>query len=305
MRSAALASLILLAGASVLSGREAYGEGAERPGGVAAVYGSLPPDQVEFLSSADRIKAAAASGTMSVIWETLEHAERVECLDCIPAVEPLVYDADPRTREIAAWWLRRRTFGVFGPGEIYERTIAALAGAKRDPNPVRRAYAAQALGEFLYVGGVAPCAEALGSDPDAMVRASAAAALGRMGEDGKGALSKAFADAEAQVRLAALAASMKVNGFSDAAGVARLLGDRDAAVRRRAVEVTELMRVKESAAGVASLARSDPDATVRGAACHALGALREPSVRGDLEAIAASDKDGFVRDMARMALRRL
>jgi HEAT repeat protein len=305
MRSVALASLFLLAGASVLSGRDAHGEDAEKPGGVAAVYGSIPADQVEFLSSADRIKAAAASGTMSVIWETLEHGERVECLDCIPAVEPLIYDADPRTREIAAWWLRRRTFGVFGPGEIYARTIAALAGAEKDPNPVRRAYAAQALGEFLYAGGVAPCAEALASDPDATVRRSAASALGRMGDDGKGALSKAFADADAGVRLAALGASMKVNAFSDVTGVARLLGDKDATVRRRAVEATESMRARESTTTLAGLARSDPDATVRGAACHALGALREPSVRGDLEAISGSDRDGFVRDMARMALRRL
>ena len=32
---------------------------------------------------------------MMAIWETLEHGERVECLDCIPSVEPLLYDPNP------------------------------------------------------------------------------------------------------------------------------------------------------------------------------------------------------------------
>ena len=76
-------------------------------GGTQALYGNIPPDQIEFLSTGDRIKSVAASGSMMAIWETLEHGEKVECLDCIPSVEPLLYDANPRTREIAAWWLRR------------------------------------------------------------------------------------------------------------------------------------------------------------------------------------------------------
>ena len=58
----------------------------------------------------------------TLIWETLEHGEKVECLDCIPVVAPLLYDSNAKNREIAAWWLRRRIFGVFGPGEVYEQT---------------------------------------------------------------------------------------------------------------------------------------------------------------------------------------
>ena len=54
------------------------------------------------------------------------------------------------SREIAAWWLRRRMVGVFGPGEVYSQTVQTL---QTDPDPVRRSYAANALGEFF----VRPC----------------------------------------------------------------------------------------------------------------------------------------------------
>src|SRR5207302_8576720 len=130
-------------------------------GGTQALYGNIPPDQIEFLSTGDRIKSVAASGSMMAIWETLEHGEKVECLDCIPSVEPLLYDANPRTREIAAWWLRRRVFGVFGPGEVYERTVNALAS---DGSATKRAYAAYALGEFLTLAGVTTLANAVTKD---------------------------------------------------------------------------------------------------------------------------------------------
>src|SRR5580700_5444200 len=94
--------------------------------GFAAVYGVLPADQAEFLSTAAAIKSAAASGAPSLVWEVLEHGEKVECLDCIGAVSPLLYDSNAKTREISAWWLRRRIFGVFGPNEVYQQTINTL-----------------------------------------------------------------------------------------------------------------------------------------------------------------------------------
>src|SRR5277367_5454093 len=105
--------------------------------GFAGIYGLHPANSVEFLSTPDSIKSAAVSGAPTLIWETLEHGEKVECLDCIPLVAPLLYDSNAKTREIAAWWLRRRIFGVFGAGEVYSQTIDAL---KSNPNPVYRAY---------------------------------------------------------------------------------------------------------------------------------------------------------------------
>jgi HEAT repeat protein len=300
-RFAFLASAVLAA-ASLLSGSEARGGGTtENIGGTQAIYGNIPPDQIEFLSTGDRIKSVAASGSMMAIWETLEHGERVECLDCIPSVEPLIYDADPRTREIAAWWLRRRMFGVFGPGEVYARTLETL---KSDTDPKRRASAASAIGEFLAAPGIEACATAIDRDGDPTVRAAAAAALGRLNDDGRGALTKALTDADARVKLAAIGSAGRVNTFTDVAGVARLVGDPDVNVRRRSAELLGAMRAKDSVDGLIALTK-DGDAAVRNAAAHALGQVRDARARGALEALVASDPNGLVRDQATMALRRL
>jgi hypothetical protein len=290
-----------LACASLLSGTDARGGNAtENIGGTQALYGNIPPDQIEFLSTGDRIKSVAASGSMMAIWETLEHGERVECLDCIPSVEPLLYDANPRTREIAAWWLRRRLFGVFGPDEVYSRTLSTL---QSDADPKRRAYAAYALGEFLAAPGIEACATAIQKDGDPTVRAAAASALGRLNDDGRGALTTALGDADARVKLAALASAGRVNTFTDIQGVARLTGDGDVTVRRRAAELLGAMRAKDAVDGLIALTK-DADAGVRNSAAHALGQIRDARARDALNAL-ANDPDGLVRDQAQIALRRL
>ena len=290
-----------LACASLLSGGAATaGNVTENVGGTQSLYGNIPPDQIEFLSTGDRIKSVAASGSMMAIWETLEHGERVECLDCIPSVEPLLYDANPRTREIAAWWLRRRMFGVFGPGEVYQKTLQTL---QTDADPKRRASAAYALGEFLAAPGIEACAVAIDKDGDPSVRAAAASALGRLNDDGHGALSKALTDTDARVKLSALGSASRVNTFTDIAGVARLTGDPDAKVRRRSAELLGSMRAKDSVDGLIALTK-DADAGVRNSAAHALGQIRDARARGALEAL-ANDPDGLVRDQAKISLRRL
>ena len=84
-----------------------------------------------------------SSGAPTLIWQTLEHAEKIECLDVHRLVAPLLYDANAKNREIAAWWLRRRMLGVFGPGEVYQQTLTrsratrARRGARTQP-PRRR-----------------------------------------------------------------------------------------------------------------------------------------------------------------------
>jgi HEAT repeat protein len=265
------------------------------------VYGVVAPDQAEFLSTPDSIRSAAASGAPTRVWEALEHGERVECLDCIGAVAPLLYDPSAKTREIAAWWLRRRILGVFGPGEVYQQTLNTL---QSDPDPVRRSYAAYALGEFFAAPGIAACAAAL-SDRDARVRAAAASALGRLNSDGGGALATAFADADAAVKLAALASAVRINSFSSIAAVAVLTTDSNADVRRRAIEALDAMRAKDTVVAVVMAARSDADARVRAAACHALGAFGDPSALPVLQSLAQTDADPFVRDQARIAVMRL
>jgi HEAT repeat protein len=297
----------LLAVAAFVSSGDARSDGtnsacAPLTDGFKRVYGNLPACSGEFLSTPERIKSIAKSGAPTAVWETLEHGETVECLDCISQVEPLLYDDHARTREIAAWWLRRRVFGVFGPGETYEKTVNAL---KSDPDPRRRAYAANALGEFLAAPGIAACAQALGSDADPGVRAAAATALGRLNDDGGGALGKAMSDADARVKIAALGAAGRINAFTSVAGVAALTGDGNAQVRKRAVELLDSMRAKDSVAAVAALAKGDADEDVRISACHALGSFQDASTRATLEGIAQNDASSLVRDQAKIALRRL
>jgi hypothetical protein len=292
---------LALACASLVSSGDATATIAESTAGTQKIYGSIPPDQIEHISTRDRIKSVTASGSMMAIWETLEHGERVECLDCIPAIGELLYDANPRTREIAAWWLRRRIAGVFGEGQVYQQTLQKL---QADPDPVTRMYAANALGEFLALPGIDACAVAVERDADPRVRAAAATALGRLNDDGKGALSKALADVDPQVKLAAIRSAGRINAFKDAPAVARLAGDGDAMVRRNAAELLGQMRAPEGFDAVLALAK-DPDANVRNAACHSLGALHDQRARAVLEDLAKNDPNTLVRDQAQIALRRL
>ena len=270
--------------------------------GVQAVYGNISTDQIEHLSSAARIQSALAAGTPTLIWQVLEQGEKVECLDCVSAVAPFLYDANVKTREIAAWWLRRRMFGVFGPGEVYQQTLTTL---QTDPDPTRRAYAAYALGEFLENIGVAPVATALASDSDPGVRAAAAFALGRLNSDGAGALETAMSDSQATVQIAALTSAGRINSFAGVANVAALVGSPSALVRKRAVEILDEMVAKDSVAAVIQLAQSDPDEQVRIVSCHALGNFGNSSATTALNAISTNDSSQLVRDMASIALRRL
>jgi HEAT repeat protein len=304
----AVSSLALFA---TLAAVEARSDGAGPPRevtpnsgahGFASVYGNVPADQAEFLSTPDEMKSAAASGAPTLVWEALEHGEKVECLDCIAPVARLLYDSNAKNREIAAWWLRRRIFGVFGPGEVYEQTINAVHS---DPDPVRRSFAAYALGEFFFAPGIDACAQALATDSDPGVRSAAASALGRLNDDGAGALGHALSDSDSGVRLAALGAAVRINSFSGLANVAGLTTDSTVEVRRRAIEVLDSLGAKDAIAPVAAAAQNDADARVRAEACHALGTFGDASAIGVLTNLMNSDPDTFVRDQAQIALRRL
>lgn len=282
-------------------GTDAKATDGQNFGGTAAVYGAIPPDQIESLSTGDRIKSAAAGHRPTLIWQTLEHGEKVECLDCIPSVAELLYDQNAKTREIAAWWLRRRVLGVFGPGEVYEQTVNTLAS---DPDPVRRTYAANALGEFLAFPGIEACATAVDRDADGGVREAAVLALGRLGDHGNGALGRAMGDADGRVKLAAVRVASQIHGFKDVTAVARLSNDPDVHIRRNAAQLLGHWRSKDGYDGLVAMA-ADSDADVRNAAAHALGALHDPRAVGVLTNLSQNDPSSLVRDQATIALRRL
>ncbi|HEX8791903.1 MAG TPA: HEAT repeat domain-containing protein [Polyangiaceae bacterium] len=300
-----LATVTFLAAAAALSTSDA--DATPRPvtpsgTGFQGVYGAIPADQAEFLSSPDAIKSAAASAAPTKIWETLEHGEFVECLDCIPFVAPLLYDANAKNREIAAWWLRRRIFGVFGAGEVYEQTLSTLAS---DSDPLRRMYAANAVGEFLTGAGVPSVAQALLHDGDPRVRAASASALGRLNDDGAGALGTAMGDTDPSVKLAALGAAGRINSFSGLSQVAALTTDATPEVRRRAIEVLDGLHATDAIVPVSAAAQKDADPRVRAMACHALGVFGDSSVTTLLTNLSQNDPDQFVRDEASIALKRI
>jgi hypothetical protein len=290
------------------------------PGGMTAVYGGgqgpIMPNSTEFISTESAIISMAASGSPMAIWQTLEHGEEVNCLDCIGAVAPLLFDANAKNREISAWWLRRRMLGVFGPGQVYEQTLNTLA---TDSSPTRRAYAASAIGEFLHSAGIAPLAAATVSDSDPGVRAAAASALGRLNDDGSSsgttypaALTKALADSDSGVKVAALEAAGRVSSLGDPAfttALAGMVGDSDPMVRTHAVQLMDEMRLSSAFAGVLALAKGDSDDGVRLAACHAIGSFGaslsgsdSSSAQATLTFIAQNDSNTRVRDMANIAL---
>src|SRR5258706_2851533 len=182
IRNSVLGALVF--GATLLASGVVIADSAPKNvlAGRARVYENLDPLSLEEPSSAATIKGVDGNMSPTKIWGVLEHGEKVDCLSCIPSVSKLIYHPDPRAREISAWWLRRRIFGVFGPGEVYEQTLNMVKN--QGETEEHRAYAAEALGEFLVGAGVPPLAAAVTTDPSAKVRKSAAHALWRINSQG-------------------------------------------------------------------------------------------------------------------------
>ncbi len=142
------------------------------------------------------------------------------------------------------------------------------------------------------------------------MRAAAASALGRLNDDGAGALAMGLGDASASVTLASLASISRINSFSGVSSIAALTGHASVEVRRRAVEVLDALDATDSVDVVAAAAKNDTDAGVRAAACHALGTFgsatsNDASAVAVLHTLQTTDKDTFVRDQAQIALQRL
>jgi HEAT repeats len=275
--------------------------------GRATVYKQLHPESLEVVSNREQILKLKSVDNLAPthIWKVLEHGEKLECLACIPVVSKLLYNSNPKTREISAWWLRRRIFGVFGPGQVYEQTLNTLASA--DESESHRAYAANALGEFLSSSGVPALSKAVTLDQSALVRKAAVAALERLNSVGEsGELGLALGDSDVDVRLTALHAATRVNSFTDVASVVGLISDSSPLVRRRAAETLGVMRAADAVAGLMALASEDQesDAAVRAAAVWALGQIGDPEAR-DVIIAAQSDQDASVRSAANVSARLL
>ncbi len=275
--------------------------------GRAVAYRQLDAASLEKLTTPERLERVAKGGfAPTEIWRALEHGEKVECMNCIPLVSKLLFDGNAKTREISAWWLRRRIFGVFGPGEVYSRIVQTLGDPTQSEK--RRAYAAEALGEFLSRAGTPHVARALVDDPSPSVRLSAVRALTRLNSAGpQGELAVGIADPDEAVRLAAIQASTRINVFTDVDALAARIDDPSSTVRVSAIEALGALGARDAV--VALIAKLSPDsesvASVRAAAAAALGQLGDAQARAALTSAQNDDPDRFVRDAARIALRRL
>ena len=272
--------------------------------GRAKFYNNLKPNSLEDVTPRRTLLASlkAQNISPSKIWKVLEHGEKVECLACIPYVSKLLYSSEAKNREISAWWLRRRIFGVFGPGQTYSQVLEKLKSGSDN----ERAYAADAVGEFLNPSGVKHVALAAVSDASPAVRKSAVKALERLNQQGPEAeLGKALEDADVGVKMAALHAAGRVNVFSSVDKVVALLGDDSPDVRKRAAETLGSMRVGDAVVGLIALAGSGEESDdVRAAAIWALGQIGDSEARPTVQAQAKSPSD-IVRSAAAVALLRL
>lgn len=252
--------------------------------------GTEAPTMREMLGA---IESASPRGLTAM----LEYGERVECLSCIPKLEAKLLTSDStEVREIAAWWLRRRPFG-------YARAAVKMRTAViDDQDPMRRARAAEALGEFMDAGGVPALEQAVREDGDADVRIAAVRALGRLNaRAGQPALVAAMDDEEPTIRRAALDQVLRVAFFQEVTAVVARLEDSDADVRVRAAQLVGERRHEEGREALEAILVNDDSVPARQAAAWALGRLG--GARAVLTAAQDAEDNGRVLDAVRVALR--
>jgi len=236
-------------------------------------------------------------GTPMGLTAMLEYGERVECMACIPKLEAkLLRSGNADVREIAAWWLRRRPFG-------YARVAVKMRGTLQDSaDPVHRARAAEALGEFLDAGGVPALTQAVSEDSVPEVRLAAVRALGRLNaRAGHAALIGAFDDEEPEIRRAALDQVLRVSFFQEHDSVVGKLDDDSADVRIRAAQIIGQKQIQAGREGLETILAGDESVPARQAAAWALGRIGDG--RSALIAAQASETNERVRDAIKIALR--
>jgi HEAT repeat protein len=251
--------------------------------------------------SSQAIRLAIQSGSVDAIQAELERAEFLVCGACADLVLPLIDHGDQRVRQVAAWWLSRRSVS---------RTVRlAMLTRLSQPDSTAARNAADVLGEFHYVSSISALGAAL-SNPvySGEARAAMARALGTINRPAAVApLTAALASDDAQVRAASLAALRSIVGQRDAAAVVPLVGDADESVRAEAIWTLGTFRMTGAADALVVALKGDPSVKVRSRAAWALGAVRaDVAVAGPaLEAAAKSDASPAVRSLAAVALTRL
>jgi HEAT repeat protein len=186
---------------------------------------------------------------------------------------------------------------------VYKQIVTASSDQALSEQ--KRAFANEALGEFLTASGVPALAKNATTDPSAMVRKAAVRGLWRINSQGPaGELGQAIGDSDEGVRLEALYAATRVNVFTNVDAVVQRVSDSSPLVRKRAAEALGKMKATDAVVGLIALTakETESDPTVRAAAVAALGRIRDQAAKDAVKA-AQQDSNQFVRDAAQIALR--
>jgi len=218
---------------------------------------------------------------------------------CVQIVTGLTEDPRFAVRDVAAWWFAQR------PAlrdRLAQRFLADLS--RGDTTGVRNA--ADFLGRTRTLTALPELRAAIRrSELGAEARLALVRAVGFMAHrDGNELLTTAMADADPEVRAAAVAAWRDILDQRSAAPVVALLGDRDAGVRAQAANVVGAMAEPGGRDALEALVIRDPDPAVRRNAAWALGQLGNAASRPALVQ-ATTDQSGLVRGIARAALAQL
>jgi HEAT repeat protein len=236
--------------------------------------------------SQDAMMAVITSGSTQSLMSTLEYGQLVDCHACVvPLMNRVLEDDSARAREFGAWWLRQRTFSASMAFDFFRRTLEG------DTDPVRRARAAEAVGEFLTPHAVPLLTEAL-TDLDAGVREAAVRGLGRTNHiQSQLGIATAMADAAPEVRLAAVKQVNLINAFTQFDSLIGALADADASVRQEAALQAGQRNVTDAVPALSALLTADEDANVRRAAAWALGSIGGSEAQTALGDALATESD--------------
>jgi hypothetical protein len=260
--------------------------------------GELSPG-TQAPSTEQLVRAAEGGGTTSSLIAMLEYGERVECHACVaPLTRNLLESGDSEVRRISAWWLRRRMFAI---GAIMAQMKNVL---ETDSDPIRRARAAMAIGEFLDPNGLEPLTDAYAVDGSPEVRAAVVTALGRLNHPGGiPTIAAALDDGDLDVRRAALDHVLNVNFIREYDALIGALGDSDTMVRMRAARLTGVFGVDSAVPALVGMLSGDAEVGVRQAAAWALGKIGTAEAFAALRDAAAIEEVSLVRDAIDVAMR--
>jgi HEAT repeat protein len=248
--------------------------------------------------SAEKIRAAIATGSVDSIIAEVERAEALACGECIQLVTNLTEDSRYAVREVAAWWFAKRP-------AMRKMLADQFDGELLTGGTLKVRNAADFLGATMSYTALPNLRAAIRRDVGAEAKLAIVRAVQLLGsKHGNDALVVAMSDRDAGVRAAAAHAWRDIYDQVDAGPVVGLLADPDALVRAEAATAVGAMKTLSGRAGLEALVVSDPSPNVRRNAAWALGKLGQAASR-DALAKASADPSGLVRLTAKAALAQL